>query len=95
MDCPRHLLISLSEELGPILEATRHQPSLNQIELVLVEPGVFGIVHNEFEIWRDAERCQSSTGLILALNYSQRWLPRAEVNARDLAFRMLVGCVNG
>ena len=62
----------------------------------MVEPGVFGIVHNEFEVRRNAEKCVSvAVCSIIAFRYSQRRLTRTEVDACDLTFRVLIGCVIG
>ena len=67
---------------------------MDQIELVLVEPGVFGIIHNELEVGRDARERQLLW--ILSLRYvhhSQRGLARTEVNTCDLTLGVLVGCM--
>ena len=37
-------------ELGPVSEAACHQAAMDEIELLLVEPEIFCVVHDEFEI---------------------------------------------
>jgi hypothetical protein len=62
-----------------------------QVEFVLVEPGVLGIIDNEFEIGRNADIVSHGrTNWVLAFNYSQCWLPWTEIDASDLALRMLI-----
>jgi hypothetical protein len=66
---------------------------MDQVELVLVEPGVFGVIHNELEIGRDAWKCQLLWICWLRYVYhSQRRLARTEVNTCDLTLGVLVGC---
>ena len=68
---------------------------MNQVELVLVEPSVFRIIHDEFEVRRNAKEVSVTECLIHTLNYSQRGLTRTEIDTCDLTFRVLIGCVIG
>ena len=50
-------LVGLAEEVGPVGEAAGHQAGVDEVEFVLVEPGIFGVVDDEFEVWGDAGGC--------------------------------------
>lgn len=63
---------------------------MDQVEFVLVEPDIFGIIDDELEIGRHTEEvsCLSNhTRLGDSLQCGLAW---TEVNTNDLAFRMLI-----
>lgn len=47
-------LVGLSHKVAPVREAAGHQSRMDVIERSLVDPGVFGIVNDEFKIRRNA-----------------------------------------
>ncbi len=65
---------------------------MDEVELVLIEPEIFGIIDDELEIRWDAVmvdgRLQTPP-----FRYSQDRLTRTQINAKYLTFRMLIGCV--
>ena len=46
----RDLLVGLSEHVWPVREAAGHQAGVDEIEWLVVQPQVFGVVHDKFKV---------------------------------------------
>lgn len=50
-----HSLIGLAEEVWPIREAASHKSRMDEVELLLIKPQIFGIIDDKLEIRWDAD----------------------------------------
>lgn len=46
-----YVLIGLAKEIRPVAKTACHQPGVNVVELVVIDPEVFGIIDDELEVW--------------------------------------------